>query len=388
MIALAPWQGLLNALGWVVAQIYDFIPNYGVTIILLTVTIRLILLPLGIKQVRSMQHMQIVQPKIKQIQAKYKGNKTRQQEEIMKLYKEYGVNPFSGCWPVLLQFPILISMYSVLRWPQHPIHVPTDSALYAAVSQQIPETLPPGDPNGEPITTQAQINGLDLPGPTSGTSFLGMNLLCSAVHAGNPDATLAAKGATGENLAYPVNCGSEVVDRIPYYIFAALMFGTTFYQQRQMPKATPPGGSSQQQALLKIMPIMFGVFGIFFPAGLVLYWTTSNGWQIGQQYFMLKSRPTAEQLAESAKSKPQKAEKKGFMSSMMERAEQQRELRGTSKPGTKKPGTTKPPASKGGSNGTTGSGPTKPGSKPGSNPKGSGSGGNGSGGDPKKRPKR
>ena len=76
MIALAPWQALLDALGWVVAQIYDFIPNYGVTIILLTVTIRLILLPLGIKQVRSMQHMQIVQPKIKQIQAKYKGNKT------------------------------------------------------------------------------------------------------------------------------------------------------------------------------------------------------------------------------------------------------------------------------------------------------------------------
>jgi len=280
----------------------------------------------------------------------------------------------------------LIAMYSVLRWPQHPIHVPTDSSLYAAVSQQIPETLPPGDPNGEPINTQAQINALDLPGPTSGTSFLGMNLLCSAVHAGNTDATLAAKSPTGQDLAYPVNCGSEVVDRIPYYVFAALMFASTFYQQRQMQKASPPGASSQQQALLKIMPIMFGVFGIFFPAGLVLYWTTSNGWQIGQQYFMLKSRPTAEQLAESAKSKPQKAEKKGFMSSMMERAEQQRELRagGTPKPGTKKPGTTKPPAPKGGTNGTTGSGPTKPGS----NPKGSGSGGNGRGGDPKKRPKR
>src|SRR4029453_15162116 len=157
MIALAPWQGLLNALGWVVAQIYDFIPNYGVTIILLTVTIRLILLPLGIKKVRSMQHMQIVQPKIKQIQAKYKGNKTRQQEEIMKLYKEYGVNPFSGCWPVLLQFPILIAMYSVVRWPQHPIHVPTDSGLHAAVSQQIPETLD-GQPDSPPIETQAQID--------------------------------------------------------------------------------------------------------------------------------------------------------------------------------------------------------------------------------------
>ena len=364
MIALAPWQALLDALGWVVAEIYELIPNYGVTIILLTIVIRLVLLPLGIKQVRSMQHMQIVQPRIKQVQQKFKGNKQRQQEETMKLYKEYGVNPFSGCWPVLLQFPILISMYSVLRWPQHPIHVPTDSGLYAAVSQQIPETLPPGDPNGEPITTPDQIKNLDppLPGPTSGTSFLGMNLLCSAIHAGNPDATLAAKSPTGQDLAYPVDCGSDVVDRIPYYVFAALMFATTFFQQRQMQNASPPGASSQQQAVLKLMPILFGVFGIFFPAGLVLYWTTSNAWQIGQQYFMLKSRPTAEQMAERAKAKPQKVEKKGFMASMMERAEQQRQQRGSAtKPGAKKPG---------------------------SNPKQSGSGGNGSGGDPKKRPKR
>ena len=85
MIAFAPWQALLDALGWVLAWIYDLVPNYGVSIILLTVVIRLILLPLGIKQIRSMQHMQIVQPRIKQIQQKYKGNKQRQQEEIMKL---------------------------------------------------------------------------------------------------------------------------------------------------------------------------------------------------------------------------------------------------------------------------------------------------------------
>ena len=395
MIALAPWQALLNALGHVVAWIYDLVPNYGVTIILLTVTIRLVLLPLGIKQVRSMQHMQIVQPKIKQIQQKYKGNKQRQQEEIMKLYKEYGVNPFSGCWPVLLQFPILISMYSVLRWPQHPIHVPTDSDLYVAVSQQIPETLPPGNPDGQPVTTQAQIDRLanegDLPGPTGGTSFLGMNLLCSALHAGNADATLPGKSSTGNTLEYPVNCGSTVVDRIPYYVFAALMFATTFYQQRQMQKATPPGASSQQQALLKVMPVLFGVFGVFFPAGLVLYWTTSNGWQIGQQYFMLKSRPTAEQLAETAKSKPQKSQRKGFMSSMMERAEQERDRRGggTAKPGTRKSGNPKPGANpKPGSN-TKGSNPKRGSNpKPGTNPKKPGSGGNGRGGDPKNRPER
>ncbi len=346
MIALAPWQTLLNSLGWVVAQIYSVIPNYGVTIIVLTLLIRLVLFPLGVRQIRSMQHMQIIQPKVKAIQQKFKGNKQRQQEEIMKLYKEYGVNPFSGCWPVLLQFPILIAMYSVVRFPQHPIHIPEGTELYAAVTAQIPITTPP--PDDTPITTQAQIDAYEppLPGPVGGTSFLGMNLLCSAMNAGKPDATLSDKSV---NLTYPVNCG-KAINRIPYYVFAVLMFGTTFFQQRQMQKASPPGASSsQQQALLKVMPIMFGVFGIFFPAGLVVYWTTSNAWQIGQQYYMLRTRPTAEALAAAADGKRgDGAPKKGFISAMMERAQQERQRRdgerkpGTPKPGTPKPGTPKP----------------------------------------------
>ena len=376
MSALAPWQTLLDSLGWLVSQIYELIPNYGVTIILLTVLIRVVLLPLGIKQVRSMQHMQIIQPKVKQIQQKYKQNKQKQQEETMKLYKEFGVNPFSGCWPVLLQFPILIAMYSVLRYPQHPIHIPVDSKLYAVVTQQISQAMP----DGTPIVSQAQINELteegELPGPTSGTSFLGMNLLCSASNAGNPDAQLGDKvsvaGGETVELQYPVDCGNSVPDRIPYYVFAALMFGTTFYQQRQMQKASPPGAaSSQQQALLKVMPLMFGVFGIFFPAGLVLYWTTSNAWQIGQQYFMLKTRPTAEQMAATANAKGNSGDggpsrKKGFMASMTERAEKQRAQREAAKrkPGTRKPG------------------------KPKKDPGKPGSGGGSGGGDPKKRPKR
>ncbi len=385
MIAFAPWQALLDGLGWVVAQIYEVVPNYGITIILLTIVIRVVLLPLGIRQVRSMQHMQIVQPKVKQIQQKFKGNKQRQQEEIMKLYKEYGVNPFSGCWPVLLQFPILIAMYSVLRFPQHPIHIPQDTELFLTINEQIPQTTP----DGEPIVTQAQIDELDLPGPDAGTSFLGMNLLCSAGLPWQPAPNSLSDQATGgdEPLSYPVNCASSPVERIPYYVFAVLMFGTTFYQQRQMQKAQPPGAANpQQQAILKIMPILFGVFGIFFPAGLVVYWTTSNAWQIGQQYFMLKSRPTEEMLAEKAKAKPANPQKKGFMSGMVERAEQERKRKaagkgvsgnsksgkpgsskrnpGSSKPGTRKPGTPKP-------------GPG------GGKPK---SGGSGDGGDPKNRP--
>jgi YidC/Oxa1 family membrane protein insertase len=376
--AFAPWQALLDGLGWVVAQIYGVIPNYGVTIIVLTVVIRLVLLPLGIKQVRSMQHMQIIQPKVKQIQQKYKQNKQKQQEEIMKLYKEFGVNPFSGCWPVLLQFPILIAMYSVLRFPQHPVHIPADSELFAVINEQIPQTTP----DGVPITSQAQIDELDLPGPPGGTTFLGMNLLCSAGLPWQPAPSTLGDRTTvdGEQvtLEYPVSCADSSLERVPYYVFAVLMFGTTFYQQRQMQKASPPGAASQQQqALLKVMPVLFGVFGIFFPAGLVVYWTTSNAWQIGQQYFMLKTRPTAEQLAESATSKKPTSggeasggEKKGFMASMIERAEQQRAEReksqrkqGSPRPGTRKPGTPK--------------------KKPGPGGPGGGSGG----GDPKKRPK-
>jgi YidC/Oxa1 family membrane protein insertase len=389
VIAFAPWQALLDGLGWVLAKIYELLPNYGVSIILLTVLIRLVLLPLGIKQVRSMQHMQIVQPKVKQIQQKFKGNKQRQQEEIMKLYREYGVNPFSGCWPVLLQFPILIAMYSVVRFPQHPIHVPEDTKLYNAVVAQIPQTI---DVDGEevPITSQAQIDTLlPEPGPAAGTSFVGMNLLCSATHAGNPDATLGDRVSvtdpeTGETetveLVYPVNCGGNL-NRIPYYVFAVLMFGTTFYQQRQMQKASPPGAASQQQqAILKLMPIMFGVFGIFFPAGLVVYWTTSNAWQIVQQYYMLRTRPTEETLAAAADGKRnQGSEKKGFFSSMLERAEQERKRRGGPPEGTgtasRKPGTPKPGTPKPGS-------PKRP-----NQPKKPGSGGTG-GGDPKNRPKR
>lgn len=374
MTAFAPWQALLDGLGWVLAQIYEVIPNFGVTIIVLTFVIRVVLLPLGIKQVRSMQHMQIIQPKVKQIQQKYKANKQRQQEEIMKLYKEYGVNPFSGCWPVLLQFPILISMYSVLRFPQHPIHIPAETKLYAAVTVQIPPI--PITADMTPAEIQALVPG--QPGPASGTSFLGMNLLCPAGLPWQPaPETLRDEiSVNGEGVAleYPVQCASNTVERIPYYVFALLMFGTTYYQQRQMQRASPPGAASQQQqALLKILPVMFGVFGIFFPAGLVVYWTTSNVWQIGQQYYMLRTRPSAEALAAAADGK-KGSEKRGLMASMVDRAEQERKRRATStgRPGsaTRKPGGSKPGA---------GSGRGQP-KKP-------GSGGNG-GGDPKKRPKR
>ena len=318
ILGLGVWQSLLDGIGWVLARIYDVIPNYGVAIIILTILIRLLLLPLGIKQIKSMQHMQAIQPKIKELQKKYKTNKQKQQEETMKLYREAGVNPLGGCLPLLLQFPILIAMYSVLRAPvpnanveavqagTEPAyvnnHLPEDSSLYEAVTQH---------------------NG-------SGTSFLFMNLQCSLVQSGTQaQVTNSARQPAVDESGQPVtlDCGdSKFPDVIPYAALLLVMIGTTFYQQRQMQKASPPNAqSSQQQAIMRFLPLTFAFFGLSFPAGLVLYWTTSNVFQIAQQTFLLRAGHIGPDALEKrmAEQRARQAEpaQPGFFGRLMERAQ-------------------------------------------------------------------
>ena len=339
LLAALPWsplfKALLDGIGAVLAWIYGIVGNYGVSIIILTVVIRVILLPLGVKQIKSMQAMQAIQPKIKEIQKKYKTNKTKAQEETMKLYRESGVNPLGGCLPLLLQFPILISMYAVIRAPQvipepltgtvvayqiHNNHLPVDSDLFRnVVSHQ-------------------------------GTDFLFMNLQCSAAQAGTQvvlkdtagDPIQAGKDlkigeqVVGDSKA-TLDCGSGIPVKIPYFVMLAFMIATTFYQQRQMTKASPAGAqSSQQQAILKFMPLMFGIFGFTFPAGLVVYWTTSNLWQIGQQAALLRAGHIGPDALERRKqeiaNKPAKTG--GMFSGMLARAEEERKRRSESPGGT------------------------------------------------------
>jgi YidC/Oxa1 family membrane protein insertase len=269
VIAVAIWQSILNGLGTFLARLYDFIPNYGVDIILLTILIRLLLLPLGVKQIRSMQATQALQPKIKALQQKYKGDRAKLNEEMMKLYKEAGHNPLSGCFPLLLQLPVLIALFSVLRTQGGYVaqgnggHIPKDSSLYTAI-----------------------VN--------NDTNFLGTNLLCSAIESGK-DVDLT-KGVPPQSGHQPdiktLDCGGKFPANIPYYLFALIMVGTTYFQQRQMTRASPGGASAnrQQQTIMRIMPLLFGFWGFIFPAGLVVYWSTTNGIQIGQQWFLLHRR--------------------------------------------------------------------------------------------------
>ena len=338
MVALWAWQALLNALGWILARIYDWIPNYGLAIIVLTVLTRLVLLPLGIKQIKSMQHMQALQPKLKELQKKYKSNKPKLQEEQMRLYRDAGVNPLGGCLPLLLQFPLLFAMYSVIR-PIPIAPVPTGQAGAAQVFMIEKNHLPVDSALFQQVITH------------EGTDFVWMNLQCQLLVAGTQvpqqykdpsDGQIKSipAGATivGEDGKTPlpgnpttvanIDCGSSrFPDVLPYVLLVVLMVLTTFYTQLQMQRASPPGSQSQQQqTIMRIMPLMFAVFGLQVVSGLVVYWTVSNLFQLGQQTFLLRAghigpeaieRRLAEQRQRSASPTPPK---EGLMQRLQRRA--------------------------------------------------------------------
>jgi YidC/Oxa1 family membrane protein insertase len=346
---IGPFQALLDAIGWLLAWLYDLTGNFGLAIIILTIVFRIVLLPLGIKQIKSMQAMQALQPKIKEIQKKYKGNKQKIQEQTMKLYQEYGVNPLGGCLPLLLQFPILIAMYSVIRAPVPLPEDPEAPGVVGFKDNHLPE-------DSQLFIDVTQHNG-------RGQHFLFMNLQCSPQQAGRTVEVLnTEQEPTGDTL----DCGDSIPDRIPYYALLVLMIGTTFYSSRQTQKATPASAQNQQtQIITKVMPIMFGIFGFAFPAGLVLYWTVSNVFQIGQQAVMLRlghigpdamDRRLTEAKAK-ASTRPDKP-RSGFMSQIMERAENERKRRQGEPETLRKP----PPRTrgKGGSGKGTKGGPGRP----------------------------
>ena len=110
-------KGIYLTLGHVLRIIFELVQNYGLSIILFTIVVKVLLLPLTIKQTKSTKAMQDIQPKILEIQTKYKDKPEKQQQEIMKIYTEAKINPLAGCLPLLIQMPILIALFSVLREP-------------------------------------------------------------------------------------------------------------------------------------------------------------------------------------------------------------------------------------------------------------------------------
>jgi YidC/Oxa1 family membrane protein insertase len=235
----------------VLAFFYSLIPNYAVSIILLTVCVMIILTPLTIKQTRSMLVMQKLQPELKKLQDQHKNDRQALNEAVMALYKEHNASPLGGCLPMLLPFPVFFALYRVLEELSRSVKgVPTPKYLKS--------------------TTQMYI---DIKHAGGHLNSFGMDL---------------ARSAT--------NISGSFWTKVPYFVLLILMVGTQYYQQRQMTSRNPAAAQGPQANIMKFIPIFFGVISIRFPAGVVVYWTVSNGIRIFQQWAMYQFDPKVKNL--------------------------------------------------------------------------------------------
>lgn len=220
--------------------------SWGGAIIALTIFVRALLIPLTYKQLKGMRALQALQPQIKEIQAKYKNDKQRMQQEMMRFYQENKVNPFASCIPLIAQLPVFITLFYVL---QHDLRFDICGQTAKVCSE-----VPPGG---------------------WGESFLFI-----------PDLTAKAEG-------------SVLIALLVLYVGTQLISGLVMSVT----------ADKSQRTMMFLLPLIFVPFIISFPAGLILYWITTNVWTIGQQYTIQKLIPmpvaaTPEGAAAIAATKP------------------------------------------------------------------------------------
>ena len=251
---------LYIAVSWVIVTIHDLLTpifgtNSGVTwslaIMGLVIIIRIILIPLFVKQIKSQRALTALQPHMKEIQKKYKDDRQKQSEEMMKLYKEHKTNPLASCFPILAQAPIFFALFTVLN------------GIAAVDRQGNPAPIARGFMKGEYLVSAAQAKFFGAP---ISDKFLGSDI---------------------------------TTVKIVTVILIILMSATTFTTQRQlMTKGMPKMDSSnnmmlqQQKIMLYAFPLIFAITGVNFPVGVLIYWSTTNLWTWGQQYYVIKRNPT------------------------------------------------------------------------------------------------
>lgn len=241
------FDALQNALGSALAFFYDLVPSYGLSIILLTVVVNLLLFPLTLKQTRSTRAFQAIQPEVRRIQKEMKENPQEMQKELMRVQREAGATPGGCLLPLVVQFPIWLALFRVLS---NPLHIPAESALRVAID-------------------------------AGQNRFLGMDL----------------------GLRVSEAVGQGILTGIPYLLMLAIMIATQYVQQwhataGQVRPDNPQAAASQ--AVTKIMPLFIGFVSYNFPAGLVLYWMTGNIFRLGQQVviFRIDGRPSVPSIEE------------------------------------------------------------------------------------------
>ncbi|RYB94058.1 membrane protein insertase YidC [Nocardioides oleivorans] len=235
------------------------------SIIGLTLVVRTALIPLFVKQIKSSRNMQLIQPKVRELQKKYGHDREKLAQETMKLYKDSGTNPFASCLPILLQMPIFLALFRML-----------DQAARR------------GKAHGFMDST--------LAGQFRDAKFLG-DIKVSGTLTGGETGVMIVAG-----------------------ILVIAMTATTFMTQRQLMSKNMPADAlsgpyaQQQKMLLYVLPVVFAVGGIAFPIGVLVYWTISNLWTMCQQFYVIRNNPAPGTPAAEAKEQREraKAEKKGL----------------------------------------------------------------------------
>ncbi len=231
---------------------------WALSIVGLTVIVRIVLIPLFVKQIHASRRMQLIQPELQKIQAKYRGktdpdSRQAMTQESMQLYKRTGTNPFSSCMPILLQSPFFFALFTVLN-----------NLKGIAEGNHAPIG---------PITPQvaADIESSNIFGASLSSAFIG---------------------------------ATDAATRIVTVVLIILMSVTTFTTQRQLMRKNMPDAAldnpfmKQQKIILYLMPVFFAVSGVNFPIGVLLYWLTTNLWSMGQQFYVIRRMPAPGSQAE------------------------------------------------------------------------------------------
>ena len=257
---------IATALAW----FYDLWPSFGMAIVMLTMLIMVILTPLTLKQTRSMIKMQHIQPELKKIQNRHKGDREQLNKEVMAFYQANEVNPMSSCLPMFVQMPVFIVLYQVIRGLTRRLSTLGDHAGWVAgrlagggeLTGQVSEPRVFYPDYLDPGSTLFH----DLSGSTEMVSF-GFDLSRSASDA----------------------LSAGVVDSLPYLALILVVFVTSWYQQRQIRGRSPQAAiNPQQQFLFKVMPFFLPVFSFGFDAALVVYFVASNLYRIAQQGYITR----------------------------------------------------------------------------------------------------
>ena len=265
------------AIGWLLGFIYELVNNYGVALILFTLVIKLILLPLGLKQQKSMTKMQQIQPKITKLQEKYKNDQQLLSQETMKLYKEYGVSPMGGCLPLIIQLPVLFALYRVLYRPL--------TYMFGLADAEI------ADMAAKLFWNDATKTGLDL-GNTMAQikiaeaseminfKFLGLNL------AENPSFAVVA------SLAIPVL--AAVTTYLTSKMTQWMNNGANKLKEEEEkkpqrilnPEQKTAPSANNAEGMTKSMTVVMPIFTLWItytlPMALGIYWIASNIFSLGQ----------------------------------------------------------------------------------------------------------